>query len=122
MPVVNIRYRSAHIAENEIVQLSYKLPGIVAEALTCDEPGGELLPSEVAIYPTRFSELDRSAYGLEITIELNQYESRLANLDQRAHHIAYNIRKLFNDIYGGRAVRPKAWVWVRVCPGEWVEI
>ncbi len=121
MPSVKIRYRSAIVTEDVVNQLSHLLPNIVAEALTCEDPKGELLANDVEVYPRRFSELDRSAYDLELTVELNQYKSRLATLEQRTHCIAYDIRRLFDDIYGD-GVRPKSWVWVRVCPGEWVEI
>ena len=122
MPEVKVRYRSAVVPEDVVNQLCDALPKIVAEALTCDDPYGELTPDDIEIYPARMNHLARSKYDLEIRVELNDYRSRRLTLEQRAHQIAIGLRMQFNDIYGVGKVRPKAWVWVRVCPGEWVEI
>lgn len=121
MPIVKVTYRPP-VFKAIVVLLADELPSIVAEALTCDDPKGQLSVSDVEIEVKEMGPDIRTNYDLRIIVEANEYPERRRNLEQREHQVLIAVRKFFASIDLLPRTQLKGWVWIRLSPGEWAEI
>jgi len=117
MPLIKVTYDEDIDSDRFMDRLRVVLPNIVARALTCDHPDGQLTPGdiELELAPFKFGELKMiTDYRLHIVIDANDYPQRRANLDERRDQIIRELRETFDDL-------PKGFVWVRLFPASFGE-
>ena len=112
MPIVRVR-KSNTLGNFD--NLAIILKKVVAENLNVPgNPDGLLGLSDVEVYFDRFQICDRHSRDLEIIIEANLLPERLENLQDRTKLIVKELRKWIFQKY-------TFFVWVRLCPGAYVE-
>ncbi|MDD5038999.1 MAG: hypothetical protein PHN78_06750, partial [Dehalococcoidales bacterium] len=91
MPLVRIRHIPLFPAE-DIKKLARALPGIVAEALTCSNKGGELRVGdiEVEITPTELGDIIH--HEISIIIDANYFPHRANTLEERVRKIEEELK------------------------------
>lgn len=127
MPLARLQYNRHSMLVRDAATLADLLPSLVAQALSCEDPGGQLEMGEVDTEVTMLNGVSShtkvtSNYDYIIVIEANEYPSRKKTLEQRTHQIAVGVRKHLFARYGTETSWPKGGLWVRLCPGEWVEL
>lgn len=99
-------------------QLGPLLQQLVAQALTCDDPGGELTAVDVEVdlkYRDPKWNIGGDQYDLQIVVFANDFPSRKANLEERCRQ----LRDLLRDQTELGGV--KGYVWIRLAPAAFAE-
>ena len=122
MPKVMISYRP-HVAslDGAANRLADQIPKIVADALTCANPQGHLVPEDVEVEVKAISSGFRTKYSLLVEVEANDYPERRKTLEQRTHQILCAIRIFLNGEDWHR-FGFKGWVWVKLFTAYWGEV
>ena len=123
MPMVKVHYQPNKVGSPTAKALGDCMAGIVARALTCNDPEGELTDSDVEVDVAEMSPKMQTRYDLHIEVEANDYPDRRKDLDQRAQRVAEQVRIFFNQRAPWQpSYLPKGWVWVKLVPAAWVEL
>ena len=123
MPMVKVLHRSPTVGWMTANLLGNILPQIVADALTSNDPEGELAASDIEVEVVAMDPGLRTRYDLHIEVEANDHPERRRDLERRAHWIAREIRVFFNQVDTWKLPGPpKGWVWVKLVPAHWVEL
>ena len=122
MPMLTVKYHPWKGEGSAVEQLAVDLRYVVAEALNCEDTGGQLTSKDIEVEPVMMPAGMRSKYDIHILIEANDYPSRKENLGQRTEKIRAYVRTVLDQHCGHFDHKPKAWVWVRLAPGCWVEV
>jgi hypothetical protein len=121
MPLVTVQYDSISLAGLANF-LADGLPKVVAGALTCAHPDGSLTELDVEVEVSLMSSGMRTRYNVRVIVEANEYPERMTHLGKSKAAIAAAIKTRITEYDPWADPRPKAWLWVRLCPGEWCEI
>ena len=88
----------------------------VADALTCEDPGGHLAKDDIEVRFSMRSGLDVGGeqYALEVIVFANDFPSRRQNLEERCCAVRDKLRTtLTPDVHGS--------VWIRLAPAAFAE-
>lgn len=119
MPLVDVARDPKKVSDEVLKILAKELPDIVARSLSVPGvPEAILKPQDVEVRFRDFGPYDVHSQPLEIVVMANDYPARLESLRQRTENISEDIRVL---IWGANT-RYSFWVWVRLAPGEFVEV
>jgi len=89
---------------------------IVARALDCKEPGGDLTETDIEVRFRKYSEDDVTEHDVAITISASNFFAREADIDRRRAEIVEWVRgKLSQNNF-------KFYVWVRLFPASFGEV
>ena len=113
MPLIVLNWGSG-MNDGVLNKLINNLRGLVADALTCENPDGKLTPADVELWSRQRNGSDRGLKDLQIVVFANDYPERRVNLDDRQKMLKDSIRKLLPpDVHG--------WVWIRLAPSSFGE-
>ncbi len=115
MPFVKIQYRyggGVKLFANELYDM---LAEVVAAALTCSNPNGKLVASDVDVEVVEMSSDFRTRCDICITVEANDFPERRADLELRGGRILQAIQRL----QASKKEAPTVSLWVRLSPAFW---
>ncbi len=121
MPQVIFKYDARHVRFNK--PLVTPIAKIVADALSCTDENGPLVPEDVEVEFRPFGEMDETrGYAAIIQIDANDYPSRRVNLQERNDNIAKAMQIMCktNELVFNGSNR-KAYVWTRLMPAGFTE-
>ena len=115
MPQVEV-VRSDTVAPEVLQPILELLPEVVAESLTCNDPGGQLSAEDIEVLFRDGHDYDcggppQHPYHLQIRIFANDFPSRRNNLDTRRTVLIENLRSVVpRDL--------NVYIWILLCPGS----
>lgn len=116
MPLVIVTTPETRFPDATLRDIAELLIDRVARTLTCDDPGGQLAPSDIEVrFDTRSSlDLGGERYDFEVIVFANDFPSRRQNLDERCAVLRDALRaRLTPDLHG--------YVWIRLAPAAFAE-
>lgn len=97
------------ITRDNLIELFCEvLRGLVADALTCDDPDGQLRNSDVEVkleYRDPRTHFGGGKYAVQVVVFANDYPSRRENLETRCSELSEQVRSALPQ-----GVRGYAWV------------
>jgi hypothetical protein len=112
VPNVRVKYLPK-VFRQYIWEIRDSLREIVANALTCDDAGGQLVPNDIEVKMVEMTDSDIFNYALGIDISAMFFPSRMANLEERRSQIEKAIVPLLFrrglKFYACVELSPTAW-------------
>lgn len=121
MPLVVVNRNPKSFDERSLENLVRALPDLVASALTCENPDGELTAKDIEVWVQDSGPFDVNTKDVEIIIWANLYPERQADLDRRQRYITGGIKALMNAGDIATVKRISGFVWVLLQPASFGE-
>lgn len=114
MPLVRVRFKEFMPGtHNFLVGHNRYFCAIIADALSCDDPGARLSADEIEIYLDPADSGDHNTPDLSFDIEACFYPGRAVNHQERADEIRRRILSYFV------AYVPSVGVWLKLVSATW---
>ncbi|MEK9135362.1 MAG: hypothetical protein AAB451_03670 [Patescibacteria group bacterium] len=116
MPLVIVNRGTTWVPTEELFsRLVDRLPEIIANALTCENPDGKLTPADIEVWVRRSDSKDIVTDKIQIVVFASLFPERAANLDARQKIINDRIKEIL------RGTNFHGWVWIRLAPSSFGE-
>lgn len=119
MPLVSVVIGKKPIfAEENLRRLGELIQAIVATELTCEDPEGQLTPSDIEVsfrYRNSQRDVGGEKYDIQVTVFANDFPSRKANLSARCEEIKHRLAGCFGTDF------TRGFVWVLLAPAAFAE-
>ena len=111
MPLIIVN-RSSEVEDHVYIRLKNNLQKIVADALTCENPDGNLTGADIELWSRKKDYFDDLGFeSLQIIVFANDYPERRINLEERREKIQKRIKALLPSHLTG-------WVWILLAEGS----
>ena len=120
MPEVIVRYQVGFLREADIDSLRTLIPEIVAQHLSVPGTDAELTPSDIEVIFQEAGKFDvTQEYVFRMTISSNYSPEREAICKKAKSAIADRLSE--EDFFLRKTILEKAFVWIRLSPGWFIE-